>query len=145
MKPARFKRLPGLLGSYVHHDGTNGVLLQVTGKDTADESLLKDICMHIAATNPIAGRREDVPADVLAREKEIAKSQTEEAAKGKPANIVEKIIEGKLNTWLKENVLLDQPFVKDVSKNPKTVGDILKAAGLQLGTFVRYKVGEVVG
>jgi elongation factor Ts len=143
MKPARFKRFTGLLGSYVHHDGSSGVLLHVEGKDSADDSILKDVCMHIAATNPIAGRREDVPADVLAREKEIAKSQTEEAAKGKPANIVEKIIEGKLNTWLKENVLLDQPFVKDVSKNPKTVGEILKSAGLTLGGFVRYKVGEV--
>ncbi len=145
MKPARFTRLTGLLGSYVHHDGSSGVLLQVTGKDSADEALLKDICMHIAATNPVAGRQEDVPATVLERERAIAKSQAEEQGKGKPADILAKIAEGKLKTWLKENVLLDQPFVKDMSKNPKTVGEILKAAGLSLGTFVRYKVGEVAG
>jgi elongation factor Ts len=145
MKVARFKRLTGLLGSYVHHDGTNGVLLQVTGKDTADEQVLKDLCMHIVATNPVAGRQEDVPPAVLERERAIAKQQAEEQGKGKPTNIIEKIAEGKLKTWLKENVLLDQPFVKDMSKNPKTVGEILKGAGLQLGTFVRYKVGEVGG
>ena len=144
MKPARFKRLTGLVGSYVHHDGSNGVLLQLAGKDSADEALLKDICMHIAATNPVAVRQEDVPAAVLAREKEIANSQAEEQGKGKPAEIIAKIAEGKLKTWLKENVLLDQPFVKDTSKNAKTVGEILKAAGLQLAAFVRYKVGEVV-
>lgn len=145
MKPARFKRLTGLLGSYVHHDGTSGVLVQFEGKETADENLLKDICMHIAATNPVAARQEDVPAAVLEREREIAKSQAEETGKGKPADIIAKITEGKLKTWLKENVLLDQPFVKDMSKNPQTVGQLLQSAGLKLGTFVRYKVGEVVG
>jgi elongation factor Ts len=143
MKPARFKRLTGVLGGYVHHDGTNGVLLQVTGKDSADETLLKDLCLHIAATNPVAARQEDVAPAVLEKERAFAKQQAEEQGKGKPPDIVAKIAEGKLKTWLKENVLLDQAFVKDTSKNPKTVGELLKGAGLQLGTFVRYKVGEV--
>ena len=94
--------------------------------------------MHITAKNPVAARREDVPASVLEKEKEIARTQA--AATGKPANIVEKIAEGKLKTWLAENVLVEQPFVKDDSK---TVGQLLQGAGLKLIRFVRYKVGEL--
>lgn len=137
MKPARMTQLSGLLGSYVHHDGSVGVLLQVDGTK-ADPQLLRDICMHITAKNPASARREEVPADLIEKEKEIARSQA--AATGKPANIVEKIVEGKMKTWFGENVLLEQPFVKDDSK---TVGDLLKVAGLKLVKYVRYKVGEV--
>jgi elongation factor Ts len=137
MRPARAMQLTGLLGSYCHHDGSVGVMIQVEG-DKADAQLLRDVCMHITAKNPVAGRREDVSLDVIAKEKEIAKAQA--AATGKPANIVEKIAEGKMKTWFAENVLLEQPFVKDDSK---TVGDLLKSAGLKLVKFVRYKVGEL--
>ena len=137
MKPARMTRLTGLLGSYVHHDFQTGVLIQVEGA-SADPELLRGICMHITAKNPVAARREDVSASVLEKEKEIAKTQA--AATGKPANIVEKIAEGKLKTWLGENVLVEQPYVKDDSK---TVGQILQGAGLKLVRFVRYKVGEL--
>jgi elongation factor Ts len=137
MKPARLARFSGMLGSYCHHDGSVGVMIQVEGAK-ADAQLLRDICMHITAKNPVAARREDIPPEVIAKEKDIARSQA--AATGKPANIVDKIAEGKLNTWLKENVLLEQPFVRDDSK---TVGDLLKAAGLKLVRFVRLKVGEL--
>ncbi len=137
MKVARFTRLEGLLGSYVHHDGSVGVLLQVSGAQ-ADTQLLRDVCMHITARNPLSARREDVPAEVIAKEKEIAKAQA--ASTGKPENILEKIAEGKLKTWFSENVLLEQPFVKDDSK---TVGDLLKSAGLTFSRFVRYQVGQV--
>jgi elongation factor Ts len=138
MKPARFTRLSGgLLGSYIHHDDKTGVLLQVEGTK-ADPQLLRDVCMHITAKNPVAARREDVPAELIEKEKEIAKTQA--AATGKPANIVEKIAEGKMKTWFAENVLVEQPFVKDDSK---TVGDLLNGAGLKLVRFVRYKVGEL--
>ena len=137
MRPARMTRLTGQLGSYIHHDFQTGVLLQVEGPQ-ADPELLRGICMHITAKNPVAARREDVPASVLEKEKEIARTQA--AATGKPANIVEKIAEGKMRTWFAENVLLEQPFVKDDSK---TVGDLLKSAGLKLVKFVRYKVGEL--
>jgi elongation factor Ts len=137
MKPARFKRLEGLLGSYVHHDGSVGVLLQVEGAK-ADPQLLADVCMHITARQPVAARREDVDADIVQKEMEIARSQA--AATGKPANIVEKIAEGKMKTWYAENVLVEQPFVKDDSK---TVGDLLKAVGLKVVRFVRYRVGEL--
>jgi len=137
MKPARFTRLAGTLGSYIHHDGSVGVLLQVEG-DVADPQLLRDICMHITAKNPVSGRREDVPADVINHEKEIAKAQA--AATGKPAAILDKIAEGKMKTWFAENVLLEQPFVKDDSK---TVGDLLKSAKVGFVRFIRYKIGEL--
>src|SRR5262245_20034296 len=101
MKPARFTRLTGgLLGSYVHHDGSVGVLVQVEG-ERADEQLLRDVCMHITAKNPLAALREDIPAEVIEKEKEIAKAQmaADPKNKNKPANIQEKILEGKLRTW----------------------------------------------
>jgi elongation factor Ts len=138
MKPARFKRLAGgLIGSYCHHDGSIGVLVQVEGA-SAEPQILRDVCMHITAKNPLAAKREDVAAEVVAKEKEIATAQA--MATGKPANLAEKIAEGKLKTWFADNVLLEQPFVKDESK---TIGDLLKAAGLTLKGFVRYKVGEM--
>jgi elongation factor Ts len=141
MKPKRLARLSGLLGEYCHHDGSVGVIIQVEG-EKADAQLLRDICMHITARNPVAARKEDVPADVVSKEKEIALEQIKNDPKNanKPANILEKIIEGKLKTWYQENVLLEQPFVKDDSK---TVEQLLSGAGLKLVKFIRYKVGEV--
>ena len=141
MKPHRFVRLTGLLGEYVHHDGSVGVLLQVEG-DKADPAILRDVCMHITARNPVAATKDDVPADKLAKETEIARDQTmnDPKNKSKPANILDKIVEGKMKTWLAENVLLEQPFVKDDSK---TVGQLLAANGLKFKKFVRYKVGEI--
>jgi elongation factor Ts len=142
MKPARFVRLTGQVGGYTHHDGTVGVLVQVEGTGTADQQMLRDVSMHITARNPLSGRREDVPADKLKKEQEIAREQlaSDPKNKSKPANILEKIVEGRVNKWLEENVLVDQPFVKDDSK---TVGQLLKSAGFNLVRFVRYKVGEV--
>lgn len=141
MKVHKFKRLEGTLGEYCHHDGTVAVLISVEG-EKAEPELLRDICMHIAARSPVAARKEDVPADVIAKETDIAKDQVANDPKNqnKPANILEKIVEGKLKTFFAENVLIEQPFVKDDSK---TIGQLLAAAGLTLGTFLRYKVGEV--
>jgi elongation factor Ts len=141
MKPGRFTRLTGELGAYCHHDGSVGAMVQVEG-GKADPQLLKEVCMHITFKNPVAARREDVPAELVAKETEIAKKQIAADPKNqnKPANILEKIAEGKMKTWFGENVLVDQPFVKDDSK---TVGELLKAAGLKLVKFVRYKVGEL--
>jgi elongation factor Ts len=137
MKPARFARYTGQTGSYCHHDGSVGVMVLVEGP-RADQQLLREVSMHITAKNPVAVRREDVPADVIAKEMDIARSQA--AATGKPAGVVEKIAEGKMKTWYAESVLLEQPFVKDPTK---TVGDLLKAAGLKLVRFVRLRVGEL--
>jgi elongation factor Ts len=142
MKPARFERLQGgTFGSYVHFDGSVGVLLQCEG-NAADPQILKDVCMHITAKQPAAARREDVDPAVIAREKEIAQAQIagDPKNKGKPANILEKIVEGKLKAWYVDNVLVEQPFVKD---DTKTVGALLQAAGLTVKKFIRYKVGEI--
>ena len=143
MKVARFSRLTGLLGEYCHHDGKIGVMLQVTG-EKADRQLLRDICMHITAVQPIpiAVRREEVPANIVAGEKEVAKGQIAADPKNanKPPQLLEKIAEGKLNAWFKDNVLVEQPFIKDDSR---TVGQVLKSAGLEPVKFVRLKVGEL--
>jgi elongation factor Ts len=98
--------------------------------------------MHIAARSPVAARREDIPPERVAKETEIAKAQVDADPKNKskPPQILEKIIEGKVKTWFAENVLVEQPFVKDDSK---TVGQLLGSAGLKMSKFVRYKVGEV--
>ena len=138
MKLARFARLTGTLGSYVHHDGTLGVLFAAKGT-ASDPQVLRDVCMHIAAAvpTPVAARREDVPAELIAKETEIARAKA--AATGKPANIVQMIAEGQMKTWYAEHVLVEQPFVRDDSKK---VGEVLKAAGLEADKFVRYKVGE---
>lgn len=138
MKVARFTRLTGILGSYVHHDGTVGVMVKVEGTK-ADEQMLRDVSMHITARNPVAAVRENIAADRIAKEMEIVRSQAAEQGKGKPASIVEKIAEGKIKTWYAENVLVEQQFVKDDSK---TVGQLLGSAGLKMVQFVRYKVGE---
>lgn len=141
MKPHRFVRFTGLVGDYLHHDGSVGVLLLVEGA-TADPQVLRDVCMHIAARNPVSGTKDDVPAATLTKETEIAREQTmnDPKNKSKPPQILEKIIEGKMKTWLAENVLVDQPFVKDDSK---TVGQLLSSKGLKLVKFVRYRVGDV--
>src|SRR5262249_27188096 len=138
MRFARGTQLSGVLGSYVHHDGAVGVMVVVEG-DKPHANMLRDISMHITANNPRVMRREDVSAETIAKEMEIAKAQIAQDPKNanKPANIIEKIAEGKMKTWFAENVLLEQPFVKDDSK---TVGDLLKSAGLKFVKFVRYKV-----
>jgi elongation factor Ts len=143
MKPQRFWRLAGdLFGEYVHHDGTVGVLLQVKGTK-GDAVLLRDVCAHIAALTPPYVRIEDVPAEIVNREKELARQQAAARSEGKPANIIEKIAEGLLKTWFSENVLLEQPIANAVKYDKKTVGQLLKAAGLDVVKYVRFKVGEV--
>jgi len=140
MKVKRFVRLTGgFFGTYVHHDGSKGVLVQANGA-AADPALLKDVSMHITAyvPTPIAARRDEVAADVVAKEMEIAKGKA--IATGKPAQIAEKIAEGQMKSWYAEHVLIEQPFVKDPSK---TVGQLFAAAGLEVVKFVRYQIGEV--
>lgn len=137
MKIARVACFEGTCGSYIHHDGTVGVLLLVEG-EPKDPQVLKDVCMHIAFKNPLAALKDQVSAATLEREREIAKAQA--AASGKPAQIQEKMVEGKIQAFLKDNVLNEQLFVKDESI---TINDLLAKNGLKLLNFVRYKVGEV--
>ena len=102
-----------------------------------DESLARDIAMHVAALNPMVVRDEDVPEDVLAKESEIYSAQARES--GKPEEIIEKMITGRLRKFVAEVSLLEQPFVKD----PDTkIRDLLKEAGADVVSFVRYEVGE---
>ena len=141
MRPARFVRRAGITGEYVHHDGATGVLLSVKGEGS-DPALLRDICTHIAALRPGYATADALSKEVVEREKTLARQQAEEQAVGKPANIVEKIAEGKYKTWLSENVLVDQPIANQMKYGKKTVGDLLKAAKFEVIDFVRYKVGE---
>lgn len=140
-----FQRLEGgVFGSYVHHDGTVGVLLECKGGAAADE-LLRDVCAHVAALNPPYATTADVPADVMAKEKQLvlAEIQADPKNASKPANILDKIAEGKLRTKLSEIVLTEQPMA-NVGKYPNTtVGQALSKAGLEAVKFVRFKVGAV--
>ena len=131
----RFERVDarGRIASYVH--GTRiGVLVDYTG---GNETLGKDLAMHIAATKPIAVSREQVPADVVEKERTIAAARAAES--GKPANIVEKMVEGAVAKYLAEVTLLPQPFVKN---DKETVAELLKAQGARVNQFVLYVVGE---
>src|SRR5207249_3532808 len=132
-----------------HMGGKIGVLVELNCESdfvarTDDfQTLLKEIALQVAAANPQYVRREDVPADVLERERGIYRAQME--GSGKPANVIDKIVEGKLGTFYEQVVLLDQPSIRD----PKTtVNQLLQAAVAKLGEnigiarFVRFKVGE---
>ena len=139
----------GLIGSYIHMGGKIGVLVEVNCESdfvarTEDfQSLAREIAMHIAAANPQYVKREDVPGDVLDREKDIYRGQM--AGQNKPAAVIDKIIEGKLGSFYEQVCLLDQPSIRD----PKvSVGQAVQAAIAKLGEnisiarFVRFKLGE---
>jgi elongation factor Ts len=123
----------GVIGHYIH-GGRIGVLVGLTG---GDEALARDIAMHVAALNPQYVDENAVPADVLEREKSILKAQAEDS--GKPAEIIEKMITGRLRKHLAEITLVGQPFVKD---GDVTVGKLLKGAGADVAGMVRLEVGE---
>ena len=123
----------GTFGSYLH-GSRMGVLVEM---ENGNEELIKDIAMHIAASNPLCVSEEDVPADVLEKEKEILRAQALES--GKPADIVEKMLTGRIRKYLAEITLLGQSFVKDPDK---TVATLLSDAGATVNNFVRYEVGE---
>ena len=137
----------GLIGSYLHMGGKIGVLVEVNCESdfvarTEDfQNLAREIAMHIAAASPQYVRREEVPGDVLDREREIYREQV----KDKPAQVIDKIVEGKLNSFYEQVCLLDQPSIRD----PKvTIGQTVQAAIAKMGEniavprFVRFKLGE---
>ena len=123
----------GALASYLH--GTRiGVVVAFTG---GDEELGKDLAMHVAASRPVCIAEQEVPAELVAKEREIYAAQAAES--GKPANIVEKMVEGRVRKYLGEVTLVGQPFVK----NPdQSVGDLLQGAGASVTRFERFEVGE---
>jgi len=124
----------GVLSSYLHMGSKIGVLVNLKG---GNDAAGKDIAMHIAANNPMVLKGEEVPAEVLEREKDIIRALPDMA--GKPAEIVEKMVGGRINKYLKEVSLVDQPFVK----NPdQTVAQFAKSHGAEILSFTRYQVGE---
>jgi elongation factor Ts len=139
----------GTIGSYIHMGGKIGVLVEVNCETdfvarTDDfNNLVKDVAMHIAAASPRWVRREDVPPAEVEKEKAIYRAQMEK--EGKPANVIDKIIEGKLGSFYAQFVLLDQPYIRD---DKVTVSQLVAQASaktgenIQVGRFVRFRVGE---
>ena len=139
----------GAVGTYIHAGGKIGVLLEINCESdfvarTPDfQELLKDIAMHIAATDPRYIRKEDVTADDLEREKEIYRAQA--AQTGKPAPVIEKIVEGKMSKFYEEVCLLEQPFIKEQTVTiaqliAQKVGKL--GENIQVRRFARFKVGD---
>jgi len=143
----------GIVGSYIHMGGKVGVLVELNcetdfvARGDEFQQLVKDIAMHIAAAEPRYVTREDVPADVLEKERDIARKQALNEPKNanKPEQVIEKIVEGRLNKFYEETVLLDQPFVKAPEN---TVGELVTEKSAKTGEriavrrFTRYKMGE---
>jgi len=139
----------GTIQSYIHMNGKLGVLVEVNcetdfvAKNDGFIEFAKNIAMHIAASNPLGIRPEDVPEEIIAREKEIYQAQALEM--GKPENVLEKIVEGKLKKFLKDSCLLNQPYVRDPEKS---VEDLLNELIAKIGEnitikrFNRYQIGE---
>src|SRR5688572_169245 len=139
----------GLIGSYIHMGGKIGVLVEVNcetdfvARTEAFQNLVKEVAMHIAAADPKWVRREDVPAEAIDKERSIYRAQMENS--GKPANVLDKIIEGKLGSFYSQFVLLDQPFVRD---DKMTVSQLVAEAtaktgeNITIGRFARFRVGE---
>ncbi|HEY7442084.1 MAG TPA: translation elongation factor Ts [Vicinamibacterales bacterium] len=139
----------GVVGSYIHMGGKVGVLVEVNcesdfvARTDAFQALVKDVAMHIAAADPRYVKREDIPADVLEKEREIYRAQF--AQSGKPAAVVDKIVEGKLGAFYAQVVLIDQPYIREPST---TVAQLIAEATAKMGEnitvsrFARFKVGE---
>src|SRR6476661_9296547 len=139
----------GRVVSYLHHNGQVGAMVELNCETdfvarTEDfQQLARDIALHVASADPIGVTPEDIPAEVLERERRIAEEQV--AAEGKPENVRAKIVEGKLKKFVAERTLTEQPFVKDDSK---TVGDLVKEVSGKVGEavhvrrFARFKIGE---
>lgn len=122
------------VGAYVHSNKRIATIVALSG---ADVEVAKEVAMHVTAVNPQVVKPEDMPAELLEKEKEIIKAQPDMA--GKPEQIVEKMMSGRIKKFLKENSLLEQPFVK----NPEvSVGSMVKAAGAEVVSFTRFEVGE---
>ena len=143
----------GAVGSYIHMGGKVGVMVEINcesdfvSRGDEFQQLVKDVAMHIAASDPRYTNRDDVPADILDKEREITREQLKNDPKNsnKPDDVLAKIVDGRLNKFYEENVLVDQPFVKDPSK---TIGELVteKIASIKenitIRRFTRYKMGE---
>jgi elongation factor Ts len=148
-KRAEREAREGAIGSYIHMGGKIGVLVEVNcetdfvARNEAFQALVRDVAMHIAAASPVAIRREDFPADLVERERTVYREQMRES--GKPEQIWDKIVDGKIEKFYSEQALLEQPFVK----NPDlTVGQLITEAASKTGEkievrrFTRFALGE---
>lgn len=124
----------GVVGGYVHGNNRIAVLVELKG---GDQDLARDVAMHVAAVSPQVVSPENMPEELIAKEREIFTAQAQES--GKPAEIIEKMIDGRIRKFLSENSLTEQPFVKDPDT---TVGKLVKAAGADIVSFSRFEVGE---
>jgi elongation factor Ts len=139
----------GAVVSYIHHNGQVGVLVELNcetdfvARTEGFQQLARDIALHVASADPIGVNADDIPADLLERERRIAEEQA--AAEGKPENVRAKIVEGKIKKFVAERTLTEQPYVRDDSK---TVGQLIKEVSGKVGEavsvrrFARFKVGE---
>jgi len=133
----------GAVGAYVHHNGKVGTLVEIAGASgEAAQQLARTVAEHVTAgvpTVPVSVTRDDVPAELVDRERRIFTEQA--AASGKPENIVKKMVEGRIDKYFKEVTLLDQAWVRDDSK---TIGDLVKAAGsgVSIRRFARFQIGQ---
>lgn len=125
----------GKVVSYIHPGSRLGVLVDIFGNGNL-ENTGRDVAMQVAALNPLSTRRDEIPQEVQDKEMKIAADQARE--EGKPEQIIDRISQGKLERYFKDNVLLEQPFVKDSSM---TVGQMLKAADAEVKTFIRFGLG----
>lgn len=137
----------GLIESYIHLGGKVGVLVEVNcetdfvAKNDDFKNFVKDLCLHVAAANPVCVTRDEVPADLVDKEREVATAQAE----GKPPAAIQKIIEGKLNKYYSTVCLIDQPFVKNPDQTiQQLLTDLITKLGenMQIKRFVRFQVGE---
>lgn len=126
----------GRVVTYTHPGSRLGVLVEAHGAGSVEEAG-RDVAMQVAALNPVATSRDDVPEELKQKEMEIGREQARN--EGKPEQIVDKIAQGKLERYYKDNVLLEQPFVKDSSQS---VAEMLKRAGVEVKRFVRYALGD---
>ncbi len=145
-KKAQRDAKEGVIESYIHLGGKVGVLVEVNcetdfvARNDDFKAFVKDICLHIAAVNPTAVNREEVPEDLVAAERDIATAQAE----GKPPMAVQKIVEGKLEKFFAQSVLLDQPFVKNPDQTVRElIASTIQKTGenIQIRRFTRYQLG----
>ena len=136
---SRICRIDAPCGGYAHHDGSKAALVEVTGETTGEQAaeVAKDVAMHVVALSPKAIAKDDLDQSIVDKEREILT----EAAKqeGKPENIIQKMIEGRLRNFFSQCVLLEQPFVKD---DKQSVGKLVKSAGLGVKQMEHWKIGS---
>ena len=133
-KVNRLVRIDAPCGGYVHHNGEVGVLLEIEGDDA---EVAKDICMHVAAMQPMSVAKEELDAELVKKEREILSEAAR--AEGKPENIIDKMVDGRMRNFFAERCLNEQPFVKD---DKQTVGKVAQAAGIKVVRFIHWELGK---